>query len=238
MATGARKGRQKTPSCKGETETPRKEARLVLKIMPLDKHASDAIPEELQAVGHYVNCDECRKMGLAVIVGQSVGCQDALGAHVEQTGPWRQLFGGLSQISTLREELYAEHINGRWIKSKWGDTYESDYGRCEQNACSAMWYYWKQAPLSAFYDGEKEIAGQMPFLIELFIRQGWSIQKLLALQKKRIEYLLAGLSGKGDISPYHGKEHAVRGITENMALLQKLASPVMPVTKIGLDGIE
>lgn len=68
---------------------------------------------------------------------------------------------------------------------------------------------------------------EIPFLIKTFLKEEWPIDKLLAIQKKRIEHLLACIR-KGEISENHGHYHEVGDlITEVGAHIEALRELVV-----------
>lgn len=179
---------------KNRLELSCREARLVLKVIPLDKKDKDMSSEEESAVAHYLQCGVCTEAGLSEILYRDLSCQEALYVWARKSAHLG-LGGG---VSTIREWLAVEHVWGRTImiqdrpdlKSK---IPISNFGACDKTPCAALLRYWKSAPLSMFYNGEREAAQVIPFIMDIFIGQKWPLKKLLELQRERISILLDGL---------------------------------------------
>ena len=186
---------------KEEMELTCKEARLVLKVIDINKKRENMIPEEVGAVAHYFCCGECKNLGLNEILAKKITCQEALEIWAAKPGP-RFLCG----TDTLKEELAVEHIWGRLGTRRLpsGSTVpEPHLGACRKDPCTKLRMYWVNAPLSCAYDGEKETAAQIPFLIRVFLEENWPLEKLLEIQYQRMETLLEGLL-VGDVGECRG----------------------------------
>lgn len=196
-----------------------REAKLVLKTMPLDKKYGEMAEQETAAYLHYLRCEECLKRGLAEIIRFQITCQEALEVLAQNPGPlhWH--------ASTVRERIAAEHVFGRSIKDGHGYT-DQYYGACANRACAPICTLWAHAPLCSHYDGEKELARQIPLTVELFVEAGWPLAKLLAIQRERITTLLAAIS-KGGTSEHERAE----GVTEVEAHLESLQNLLLKRTQ-------
>jgi len=171
-----------------------REVQILLRAIPIEK-STNFSEEESAAIRHYHNlnpgCESCREIGLSKILSIDISCKEVLETCANHPGP---LY--LSQNS-IKESLVAEHVWGRRIPVRPipEDTqniqnihnagYDTIIGGCDNLVCRKLRYYWANVPLSCFYDGEKEVAGQIPFLIKAFHEQGWSLDKLLKIQKEQ-----------------------------------------------------
>jgi hypothetical protein len=201
-----------------------REAQLILRVMDPNSETNGGTPEEAAACRHYSGCVACKKIGLSKIIGKELTCQETLEILARNPGP-HYLRGG----SSIREQLAIEHVFGRRIEGK-----SEIYGACEKPSCMRLFHYWLDAPLSCFYDGEEELAREIPLLIEIFVKEGWPLNKLLEIQQQRLMTLVNSLVKGEKPSGYHPPEDVVNEIKENIQVLQELLSKIPLETMKGL----
>ncbi len=196
-----------------------REARLVLKVMKTGKEYEVMTSEEKAACRHYASCNSCKKLGLSRIVSWKMSCKEALETWATRPGP---LYLGL--VQTVKEQLALEHVWGRLVEGV-EDTFWARVGHFEicqvEHTCRRLWQYWKNAGLSMFNDGEGSTAGEIPFLIEVFIDKGFPLKKLLEIQKQRVETLLKAMQNNDPVSVGYGEVgYIVCEIEANVKSLQ------------------
>ncbi len=174
-----------------------KEAQLVLKVMPFRENIREMNEEAKSVRKHYAQCDGvCIERGLGRITERNIYCREALEIWASKPGPLYLCI----DVETLEEMLAVEHLWGRSCKgfnAYFGTKFhDPHYEACEENPCRALQYYWQHAPLSSHYDGERETAGEIPFLIKVFIDNGWPIDKLLEIQRQRLEMFISAFVEK------------------------------------------
>ena len=205
-----------------------RESQLLLRAISPDKEYSAMTEEEQSAIRHYYSydmCRHCKEIGLTKILSIELSCQEALEKWAEKPGP---LYQG-SGVTTLREILAVEHVWGKMLattvdeKERIGLAYRNNIDNCKSKACIELMCYWMRAPLSIFYDGGREIAEQIPFLISLFKEEGWSLDKLLQIQTDRINKVLNSIVTGKNLDNYHSKSDAVYEVRKNIEVLQALA---------------
>ena len=102
---------------------------------------------------------------------------------------------------------------------KWHDQIDP----CGDYHCQVLHSYWAGCALSSHYDGEREIAGEIPLIMREFHAAGWPLDDLLTIQSKRVVSLVSSLV-KGNVhEDYHNPHDAVREIHGHFEVLQKLA---------------
>ena len=195
------------------------EARLLLKVISASKLYKDMNETEQAAVDHYVWCkDSCHREGFSTIRGESLTCRKALEIWAAKPGPlW--LSG-----ETIKEILAVEHVWGRVIQKSGQPASHVNYGACEQTPCRRLANYWAGAPLCSQYDGDREVAYEIPWIIRIFREQNWPLDNLLKIQRQRVGILLENFA-KGEIPEddrpsYHKLEHLALEIRNNVEILQ------------------
>ena len=194
------------------TELSCREAQLLLRACQKDTDWKQLPQESQDAMRHYAQCEGCRTRGLGDICNTTIHHQEALEVVSRNSGP-RYLFNG----ATLYEQLAIEHI--------WGHSQRQDPSWnqevCGEGGCNDLRTYWSRVGLSSHYDGEREIAKQIPFLIRIFIKNKWSVTKLLTIQRERVVLLLDCLKN-GDIfqSGYPRIEDVIYEVKEHLEVLQ------------------
>lgn len=206
-----------------------REAQLVLRIVPLQKNVKDMEEEEIAASKHYLYCKSCRDRGLDEVLDRTLSCQKALLVWAEH--PWALWLdfipGARVERETLIQEQAVEHVWGkyRWENPRGAKGY--DYSTaCRERPCRGLWHYWHRVPMSSGAgDGPSGPINLMPFLIELFLKEEWPLDELLAIQEKRLEKVLEGLREE-DHSIGHGHYHFMdelgAEVQANIEALQKL----------------
>lgn len=207
-----------------------REAELLLRVIPLDKERKDMKPEEVGAVEHYYNlnpgCKPCRERGIRKILQREISCQGALETCANNPGP---LY--LSGIRSLKELLAVEHVWGRWIPRDEG-SYHFQIESCKEKPCFGLRYFWINTPLSSAYNGEKEVAEEIPFLIKVFRETGWPLENILNIQSRRIEEVLEKLTQERKRSSFEREmgfevvndrgTYALHEVNANLDILQQI----------------
>lgn len=211
-------------------------ARLLLRVISVNKKDINMSREEGSALAHYLQCGACVEVGLSEILPHHLSCQNALEVWARKSTH----LGLSSQVDTIIEQLAVEHVWGRWKDVNDGRDgklvyRDRHFGACKEPPCTALRDYWIATPLSMFYDGEHEVAQLMPFIIDIFIKQGWPLKKLFEIQRARISLLLDGLI-RGKLPPevqghYHKVEDMSQEIYAGVTALQK-------IILAGFDGKE
>ena len=197
------------------------EARLVLKVMDDTLEGISMKTEERAAIRHYINCEECRKVGLAEIRQQTLSCREALEIWAAKPGAlW------LDPQRTLLDQLAVEHVWGRMVTREGVSFKDPHYGACQASPCTKLRSFWQQSPLCLFYDGEREAVREIPLLIEIFLEEKWPLDRLLKIQEERMNLLLKSLVAQEipshDCSQYHNIEDLASEVMENIRGLQKI----------------
>lgn len=185
------------------------QAILLLRVIPQDKQFDEMLPEQKAAIIHYASCKECRKMGLGKILDYKISHQETLLVWAASSSTlWNSM-----QSETIKEQLATEHIRGRYElgNDRSGPDYNAS-SSCKEEACSRLRRHWSEAPISLFYDGDKEGAGELPLIISLFAEEQWPLEELLEIQKTHLHNLLENLPDTHRTS-----------VEANIAALQKLA---------------
>lgn len=154
-----------------------KEARLVLRVTDVDKTIEGS--EKRAALAHYMSCGSCKEVGLSKLCDVNLTCQETLEIWAAKPGP---LY--LGKAHTLREQIAVEHVWGRLLGA----------GACRESPCTQLRLYWARAPLCSHYDGEEEMAAEIPFIIGIFLEENWPLERLLEIQQQRIKTLLSSLA--------------------------------------------
>jgi hypothetical protein len=214
---------------KTEIELSCREAHLILRVIPLHKNVGEMKKEEIASIKHYIYCKNCRDRGLADILDTKLSCKEAILVWAERAGAlWldcSSMFG--PQIATIIELYAAEHVWGKyqWQNSMSGHGWDIGTG-CRERSCLNLHNYWARVPMSSSSDGPSGVIHLFPFLFEVFLKQEWSLNELLAVQKKRIAAVLKDIkSGKVTVSSghYHSTDELMEEMREHFATLQKLA---------------
>lgn len=198
-----------------------REARLVLKLMPMDKDQKSFVREEKSAVEHYMVCKACRKQGLAIILGRKFSCQEVLLIWASSPG-----YITLGQQSCLLHECAVEHVEGKYDFHKGGGQGYNRETACEERPCLDLWCYWRETHISIFYNGGNGVIGLFPFLIRTFIEAGWSLKALLDIQERRVHAVLESIeSGKISVSQghYDHMSELRQEVGAHVAILKELA---------------
>jgi hypothetical protein len=186
------------------------EAQLVLGVMDPDKLDSEMSKNEIKAVEHYVNCEECQTDGLAKLLGLTLSCKDAVLI-------WAQNPGHLNLYAqTLRQKLAAEHVWGR-------GRLEENF--CQNHPCQLLRHHFMTAKgCSSVPPGG--INDLFPFLIDIFRHEGWPLNELFTIQEERVHELLRSIkSGKVDVSEgyYFSADELMEEIERHVRCLQQFA---------------
>ncbi len=209
-----------------------RESQLLLRVIPLDKKYSEMNPEEQAAVAHYCTnnggnyggCLPCKKSGLSKIISREISCKEAIEIWATKPGPF---YLG-SEVETIREITALEHVWGRRIprteeeKESYKTVWEDNVEACKNKPCESLMYYWMQAPLSLFYDGEKETSKQIPFLINVFKEEGWPLDNLLDIQRDRIYAVLDSITKGKKMHDYPNINDGINDVINNINVLQEL----------------
>lgn len=214
---------------KPEIELSCREAHLILRVISLRKNVSEMKEEEIASIKHYIYCKDCRDRGLADILDTKLSCKEAILVWAEQAGAlWldcSSVFG--PRIETLIGLYAAEHVWGKyqWKNSMGGSGWEIGTG-CRERSCRNLHSYWASVPMSSSAgDGPDGVIRLFPFLFDLFLRQEWPLDELLAVQKKRIAAVLKDIkNGKVTVSSghYHSTDELMAEMREHVATLQRL----------------
>lgn len=200
-----------------------REANLILRVTPLRKNTNEMSKEETAAIKHYVFCKPCRDRGLAEILNTKLSCREAILIWAEKA---RALW--LSGQETIIDEYAVEHVWGKYQWKNWrgGCGYATLTG-CQERPCRELHNYWERVPMSSSAgDGPGGVIHLFPFLIKNFIKEGWRINELLAIQEKRISKVIEDIkNNKVTVSSghYHSIDELAAEILEHVAILQKLA---------------
>lgn len=222
----------KTEAGKPELKLSCREAQLVLRLIPLRKNVKDMREEEIAAIKHYLYCKSCRDRGLDEVLDKTLSCQEAPLVWAEH--PWALWLdfipGARVERETLIQEQAVEHVWGKyqWGKGAGGHGGYDNFTACQERPCQALRVYWLRVPMSSGAgDGPEGPINLIPFLIEVFLREGWPLDELLAIQKKRMEEVLESLREE-DPSIGHGHYHfmheLVAEVQANIEALQKLVA--------------
>ena len=206
-----------------------REAHLILRVIPLRKNVNEMKEEEIASIKHHIYCKNCRDRGFADILETKLSCKDAILVWAERAGAlWldcSSVFG--PRIETLIELYAAEHVWGKyeWKNSMGGNGWDIGTG-CRERSCLNLHSYWASVPMSSSAgDGPDGVIHLFPFLFEVFLKQGWAFDELLAVQKKRIAAVLKDIkSGKVTVSSghYHSTDELMAEMREHVVALQKL----------------
>lgn len=206
-----------------------REARLILRIIPLQKRAQNMKEEEIAAIKHYLYCKTCRDPGLGEILDEKLSCQEALLVWAEHPGAlWLDANPSwLISIHTLNELYAVEHV---WGKYQWTDI-EKGFGgeniatACQRYPCVALRTYWQNVSLSLFNDGADGVIEEVPFILRIFLKEKWPLDKLLEIQKKRMSDVLKCIQNREitvSRGHYHEIDELVREVLANFHSLQKI----------------
>jgi hypothetical protein len=221
-----------------KTERPRikfscREARLVIRSISLRKNGNEMREEELAAVGHYLTCKKCRDTGLANIHEEKLTCREAILVWAEAScALWQNCapYAPLLIANRLVEHYAVEHVWGKyqWKKTpRGGNGWDEFYG-CSERACLALHSYWSKIPMSSGAgDGPQGVICLFPFILhEIFIKEGWSLNKLFEVQRKRVAALLEDIA-IGGVNVGHGHYNSAIELfaetQQHIATLQRLA---------------
>ncbi len=227
MATDTQKKTEPKLSCR--------EAQLVLRVTPLRKHAKHMTKVEIEALGHYLHCPPCREQGLANLLDVKLTCQNAIFVWAENaTALWQDCSPGHFIRLTSMIELYAvEHVWGRyeWKNFMGGHGWDITTA-CPERPCRSLHSYWASVPMSTMSgDGASGVIGLYPLLFEIFAKEGWLVDKLLTLQRKRVAKVLDDIL-KGEVTVSTGHYHSIQElateIIQHFWALQMLANASKP----------
>lgn len=163
-----------------KTERPRielscREARMLLKTISPETDQSCLNDEQYAAIVHYLPCKECVNIGLSTLTDQQIDCKKALELYASfKFSPWH----GIGAAKSLEDLLAIEHIFGRDLETE--GSYTGLAGRnkpihpCSNKICV-------EVRDSHFSIQTRHSA--LPFLIELFQKNGFDVTKLLTLHK-------------------------------------------------------
>lgn len=161
--------------------------RMALTVADPDLNISGGKSELQAAAAHYAGCNECRELGMSAITDRKMTCQEAILIWARRLGPlW------LDVCRTVREAIASEHVWGRQIGVEGTHYNGAHYSACAEPLCTALRYYWMEAPLSSGYDGAYEVALEIPILVSWSLRAGWlseDFSKLLAIWRERLRKL-------------------------------------------------
>lgn len=215
-----------------------REAQLILNVIPLRKNMSEMKEEEIASIRHYVYCNDCRDRGLADILDTKFSCKEAILVWAERAGAlWldcSSVFG--PRIKTLIELYAAEHVWGKyqWKNSRGGFGWEIGGAGCRERSCLNLHSYWARVPIgNSAGDGPGGVIYLFPFLFEIFLKEKWPLEELLAIQKNRIAAVLKDIeSGKITVSRghYNSIDELIEEMREHVVALQKLA--VRPTAQV------
>ena len=141
-------------------------AQALLKKMPLEIGFSEMGAQRLGAFAHYLKCDECRKLGLRKIRGT-----EGL-AHQKALLSWAQIASYLPKEKprNLLDVYAVEHV-----------------ATCKARSCVAFVAHWENYRRNHPENWEDTaVPGVLPILTEIFLREGWQLDELFALQKNRL----------------------------------------------------
>ena len=215
---------------KTELELSCREAHLILRVIPLRKNVNAMKEEEVVAIKHYLYCKDCRDRGLADILDTKLSCQEAVVVWAERANAlWLDCSLVLGpHIEALIELYAAEHVWGKYqLKNSMGGYGWDTLTGCREHPCRSLRYYWESVPMSTSAgDGPDGVISLFPFLFEIFLKERWPLDGLLAVQKKRIAEVLQDIrNGKVTVSSghYHSTKELMAEMLEHIAALQKLA---------------
>ena len=217
---------------KPEIELSCREAHLVLRVIPLRKNVNEMKEEEIASIKHYLNCKDCRDRGLIDILDTKLSCQEVILVWAEHAGAlWMDvssMFG--PRIETLVELYAAEHVWGKyqWKNSMGGSGWET-FTRCPEHSCRTLHSYWARVPMSTMSgDGPDGVIYLFPLLFEIFLKEKWTLDELLVVQKKRIARVLKDIkNNKVTVSSghYNSVDELMAEMQEHVTVLQKLVIP-------------
>ena len=128
-----------------ELELSCREAHLLLKVIPLRKNVKKMKEEEIGAIGHYLQCKDCRDRGLADILDTKLSCEEVILVWAECAGAvWLHCASVLGpRIDALIELYAAEHVWGKfqWKNSVGGSGYDT-ITACRERSCQSLHSYW------------------------------------------------------------------------------------------------
>lgn len=215
---------------KSEIELSCREAHLILRVIPLRKNVSEMKKEERASIEHYLHCKDCLDRGLADILDTKLSCKEAILVWAEHAGElWLHclpIFG--YRIKTLIELYATEHVWDEYQRENHmddGSDWKIHTG-CREHSCQTLCNYWKSIPTVLLSGSVGGAIHLFPFLFEIFLKEKWSLDELLVVQKNRISAVLKDIKdGKITVlsGHYHSIDELMAEMQEHVAALQKLA---------------
>ena len=178
--------------------------RLIIQSYPLNQklEINNRSPET--ALSHYLNCKDCRLLGLSAIKKHSISCQEAFEILAVNPLPL-EVYIPL----TLEEVIAKEHV--------WGDDYSRQFeglrkhqGQCQKAPCQKLFNYWLN----------HAVTEKIPLMIKIFTDNQWPLEKLLDLQTRQLNEILELEAKRPD--RYLKSGALRRRIMANLKVLQDL----------------
>ncbi|MFC1640777.1 hypothetical protein ACFL2D_01860 [Patescibacteria group bacterium] len=185
-----------------EETMPCTEARAALRVISLNKMFEEMTDDEKKPCRHYIHCDDCRREGLDVILGEPISCMNALLEWARKPGPlWLDIIPGLHVHHDNLIQIQAiEHVWGKfnWENQAGGSGWEVWTRTCtaDKSPCTDLFRTWQCTPLSSHSNGEETVYHQLAALVRAFAHQGWPTGEILKIQTERIQKLVQGLRTK------------------------------------------
>jgi hypothetical protein len=192
--------------------------------------------EERDAVGHYLTCKSCRDAGLARITEKDLSCHEAVLVWAESATPlWLACSPHQFMIAeTLIEHYATEHVWGRyeWKNSRGGNGWNTSLS-CSERPCRVLHDYWANIPLSSSAgNGAQGRIHLFPFILqEIFLKEGWSLDKLLKIQQGRVTTLLKEIKRQRipiGCGRYDSTDEIFAEIEQHIEALQQVALHTPP----------
>lgn len=214
-----------------------RESRLLLRVLPLRKNVYEMGPEEAAGIRHYLYCKLCRDVGLTDILDKDLTCQEALLVWAEAAEALWLTCAPAHGISTemLIESFAVEHVWGKYKLRNSGTDQGWDFeDACCERPCQSLHTYWLGIPMSTSAgDGPEGVINLMPCLIEIFDREEWPFDELLAIQAARVVKVLGDLRRRKvtvSSAHYHSVGQLTDEISAHIAALHKLANRAFSIS--------
>lgn len=167
------------------------ETRLLLQTADANKPVDDMHDKMMEAISHYHKCKECKNIGMSVIIGLTLSCQEVLEtAASDEDG--RLLYFPM----TLKELVAREHLWGRIRDKEAEKIHNGSWGRGDyyffKYSCDGVCQKFREHVLAFVYPSPRSLSLELStfrsfhilFLIPLFVDQGWSVEALFDLHQQ------------------------------------------------------
>lgn len=172
------------------------EAELILKTIQLDTICEPAMGDvQWAATQHYIKCNNCRKKGLAAILGKYLTCEEAL----LRWAAYKELPYG---AQTLNQRLAMEHVVGYYklddSRDSRVDKAENDLGsesiwwgawrlyllhHCTEATCSRFRSYVLEDTNFLLMGSSRGEGKRISYLLNRFKEEKWDMAGLFLIQK-------------------------------------------------------